>query len=753
MPAKTLLNYGNVGGQANTASTVEYWTPGGGNTTLTTTENNADVKIQLSGSTSKLFVRTTANTGTHVLTSRDTGNAGTMTVTINAVGTFEDTTHSDTISSTDRFAYSTDSAANTCTITVLSCFFTADTDTSSIQVLSFNVNITTASTTWFAALAGKYASLQTTETFMKTRQRLSGTFKRLGAHISANRAQSTTVRLRKNAGNGNNVATITGGGGAGWYEDTTNSDTVSAAEDWDYSITSGTGVDTLTINVLKCEFVSTNGDSQVTASDPASSGLQDANTSAACPLGGRTGWIANSSEANAKMKARAAFDFSQLTYVVSQNDVTSASTGTLAKNGADATNTFSITGSATGPFSDTTHTDTVTTTDDMNFRLTVPSVSGTHTVTTSICTVWVHLTPTTDYTRAPATETVSSTESITRLLAAIRTNTETTTSTETLNRGGSIFNRALATETTTITDQLDKLRTVVRPITTETVTSSESIARKLDAIRNPVESTTSSETLARMIAANRSTATESTTISDVVARVKELPRSLVETVTSSDSVVRMLAANRTISESTTITDSVSRMLAAIRALLENTVVADTVNRMLAAIRAIGTEVISITDSVVRVITPAGNNFVRSITETVVISDSVSRMLALTRVLTETVNSSETLTRLLAAFRTISESTTITDSISRLLAMSRSLTETTTITDSVARLAGKIRALIENTSVSESITRRFVGTRPITETTVITDSLTRVLTRLQIPTMLHNLKEYIISKYSISDPSL
>jgi hypothetical protein len=46
----------------------------------------------------------------------------------------------------------------------------------------------------------------------------------------------------------------------GWYEDTSNANTAAAGEDWNYSITTGTGADTLTIQAVTCEFESTAGD-------------------------------------------------------------------------------------------------------------------------------------------------------------------------------------------------------------------------------------------------------------------------------------------------------------------------------------------------------------------------------------------------------------------------------------------------------------------------------------------------------------
>src|SRR6187200_361428 len=210
MAQKTLFSEMNVGGPATTASTVEYWTPGAGVAASTTTEANAQVKLRTPGTMANFYVRIGSSTGTHVFRTRKNTANGNMTVTVNALGVFEDNTNTDTIAAADLFCYTTDSAANTTTWWVISNHFTATTDTGSICVAWIQTTQTTASTTWYIPLTARYNTNTTTETNMKSRMRKAGTLKFLGCHVQTNRATNTTIRLRKNGANGNQLLTITG---------------------------------------------------------------------------------------------------------------------------------------------------------------------------------------------------------------------------------------------------------------------------------------------------------------------------------------------------------------------------------------------------------------------------------------------------------------------------------------------------------------------------------------------------------------
>jgi len=817
--AKTILMAGNAnGGSTTTANTDGFWNLSGLVGIDNTTEANKEIKIQQAGTISNLYAvvatNSIASANTTIITRKNAGNGGqTLTIGSSATGEFEDTTNTDSISAADRICakFHPGAASGTLNIRQISVLFNATTDTVSVLSCDGPVSFTTASTTWFTVIEGYIANPPpTTETFAKCRIRKTFTAKKLGAYVSSNRATNTTIRTRKNGANGGQTITVTGGGASGWYEDTSGTDSLAAGDDFNYSIVTGTGADTLTIQRIKCEYNSTGGDGLSTGGRSTGTAIND-NTTGFSPLGGIVDF-SNTSESVSQGKARVAFTYSNLEVMVSQNDVTSASTLDLRKGAASQAVTVSITGSGTGLFEDTTHSYAGATGDEMNFRLVVPSVSGTHTVTVTSATI--HTAAANDYTVALSTETVSISDSISRLLAATRVNTETTNSTESLARMIAA-NRALSTETTTISESLARSKGQTRTMGTETVSSSESLNRMTAATRALPETTSISETLARMLAANRALGTESTTVSDSIARVKGVIRALAtETVTIaedlqrmlaanralstetttisdsiarllaatrtlsdttaisdslnrlvgfvrtlsdttaiSDSIIRMLAATRTLSDTTVISDSLARMKAATRTLVENVSIGETLARMLAAIRTLS-DTTTISD-VLDYVKSGGGTFVRTLTETVNISDSITRMFTGSRTLNENVTVSDSLARMLGLTRLLSDSTTISDSINRVYGAVRTLTDNTVISDSLVKVKAVFKTLTENVSISDSVQRLFNGTRQLVDTTTITDSLAKLLTRLSPPTQLKKLKDFIIAKYTLSgvDPSL
>ncbi len=105
------------------------------------------------------------------------------------------------------------------------------------------------------------------------------------------------------------------------------------------------------------------------------------NTAALIPVGG---FIELASEANVQSVFRSANGtFDKSGCFITANDVGSASTLTLRVNGADTLLVISITASTTGLFEDTTHSAAINSTDKVNWRLFVPSVPGSHSVTLS----------------------------------------------------------------------------------------------------------------------------------------------------------------------------------------------------------------------------------------------------------------------------------------------------------------------------------------------------------------------------------
>jgi len=745
---------GASGSENTTANTTTYYRLGGA-ILKNTTETNRQVLFRSAGTLSDLYVRITANgvitTASTYRTRKNAANGGqSVSVGVGATGEFTDTSGTDTIAAGDKLNYQfvPGSATGTHTITLLSCIFAATTDTVTRTVCDNNQIYATASTTWFACLLGNTGAVSTTETNAKQRIRVAGTLKNGCAHVTTARATATTVITRKNGADATVSISCTAGA-TGFFEDTTHSDTVSAGEDWNWAIRTGTGVDNFTANSIVADFVSTNGDGLVGTAHMTTVAYSD-NTIRWTQASGNHTSVAT--EVNTKADCRIAGDYSHLGCLVTQNDITTASTLILRKNGADSALVCSITGSATGQFEDSTHTVTLVSTDEINLQITAPSVSSAHTV--SICNMIMvtHVTANQNYTVTMDTETVSLSESIARSVGfnrALSSETisasesmaiqqvlnrplpETVSASESLARM-TAANRALSTETTTISESPALARTIgkVRALGTETVSTSESIARTLAAVRALPETVASSESLARMTVANRALSTETVSTSESLTRIKGLVRALTtETITVGETLARMLAANRALStETTVVSDSINRVRGIMRALATETVtVGETLNRMLAATRAL-IENTSFGETLTRIVA-----FTRALaTENVTVTGgTLTRLLAATRTLVENTSIGETLNRLYGAVRAIAtQTTTISDALDYVKtgganAFNRTLTETVNLSESLTRVFTGNRVLVENISTSESLTRLLSAFRTLVENTTISDSLNRV----------------------------
>src|SRR6185503_3776891 len=105
---------------------------------------------------------------------------------------------------------------------------------------------------------------------------------------------------------------------------------------------------------------------------------------------------AHATEANVETPVRDAGVFSKLYTWVVQNDVGASSTITLRKSRVDTALLVTYTSSQTSLKENTSDTVSFAATDEASWEITVPSVSGTHTVTVEVIAVIFTPTTTTD---------------------------------------------------------------------------------------------------------------------------------------------------------------------------------------------------------------------------------------------------------------------------------------------------------------------------------------------------------------------
>lgn len=217
--------------------------------------------------------------------------------------------------------------------------------------------------TKYKAVANAVATARTTETDAQIVYRTAGTLTKMFAAVRANASSTTTtIRTRKNAGNGNLSVSVSGGA-TGVFLDTSNTDTVSAGDKFNYEISGHDG--TLT-DVSHSVLYGTSG--KAVSRIAAFVAGTTVNATLYLSLGGTVEpYIANTtSEAQAQYTAKYSGTASNLFANVISNASTTA-TVRFRKNGGNGNQTFTITASSTGFFEDTSNTDTFTSGDTIDY--------------------------------------------------------------------------------------------------------------------------------------------------------------------------------------------------------------------------------------------------------------------------------------------------------------------------------------------------------------------------------------------------
>lgn len=336
-------------------------------------------------------VNTNAQTGSATIVLRKNGadSAITLSIGAGATGEFEDTTHTVSVAAGDWFAMATRSGSSANLKCLMwSMHFTPTTTTDTVSKLGTchggNTTTTASQTAWLAYSTDNFPS--TTEVNRQLSIPVAMTAKNLHVNAAAVRAVATTYTFRKNATNG--TLTLSVSGSAGVFEDTTHSDSIAADDLVDMQQVTGTGSDTIDPRVNTTDFVSTNGDSLLHA-------YASANTGIIAFAISTTNYVMpgildknQTTESTQQLKTRLStandgtITVKKLRVSVSANATTVASTVDFRKNAASGSQTISIAGGATGIFTDTTHTDSLTaTTDKICFRVVNADATAGHTIT------------------------------------------------------------------------------------------------------------------------------------------------------------------------------------------------------------------------------------------------------------------------------------------------------------------------------------------------------------------------------------
>lgn len=350
-----------------------------------TAETRAQTTYRTPGTFSKAGAYVTQNDISTASTVKLRVNAATVNISIsctgNTTGLFEDTTHSDTIVAGDKinFLITAPSVAGSHTITIsgIFCKFSASTNTTEKLIACRPAQTYSGSTETFLGLGTDLHISGTTESVTQYTYRSDGTLANGFAHVSVNtHAGGATLRSRVNTANGNIAVSITAST-TGFFEDTSNTDTISSGALISMSIKGGAGAGSMSIDVIGMEFTTTNSKSHAYITYDTGTAFS-LNTTYYQPIAG--GGVDNSgntsTEARLQYKAGFPFTASNLETYVTANTSASSDTFDFRINSVSSSLTTSIAALTTGLFEDSLNTASVVIGDLVNYRLVVGISAG-----------------------------------------------------------------------------------------------------------------------------------------------------------------------------------------------------------------------------------------------------------------------------------------------------------------------------------------------------------------------------------------
>lgn len=150
-----------------------------------------------------------------------------------------------------------------------------------------------------------------------------------------------------------------------------------------------------------------------------------------------------------------------------------------------------------------------------------------------------------------ASDTTSVSESVARIFGVVRTATDTTSLSDAATRAA-ISHARTAADTTSVSDVV---RTVYTRTATDTTSTSETLARIFRPVRTATDSVSGlTDAATRAAIVHARTATDTTTVTEDVSKSK---RRATDTVTTSDSIARLRIVPRHLIELSTVSDAVT----------------------------------------------------------------------------------------------------------------------------------------------------------------------------------------------------
>ena len=321
--------------------------------------SNGSISISansLSASAVLDYRKATINGNTHIV------------IASGATGTFTDITHTESVSAGDQVNFrflSGLEGTGTSDFETCSIQFTPTTTTNTVNRLGCNGTFTDTSvnTSYFNPLTGDL-NASTTEANTQFKNKTAATLQNLYGYVSNNTVSVATIDTRIGGVNGNLTLSISSGA-TGVFEDTTHTDSVSPGDLLNTAFNS-TLTTSITVNNIALEYLTTSYKTQYFCGQGANV-VFPAGITRSLPLAGS---IFNTGlpEALAQATPGLTFTASNLESFVVSNGLTATTTTTFRVASANGNQSISYTSGATGYVEDSTHTDSVSSVQAVNYR-------------------------------------------------------------------------------------------------------------------------------------------------------------------------------------------------------------------------------------------------------------------------------------------------------------------------------------------------------------------------------------------------
>jgi len=328
-----------------------------------------------------VYVSANAASGTSTLISRVNAGNGNISISIGAgqTGSFEDTSNSDNITNGLTINWQlTNGAGGDVTTTLIMAKLSTASNTTPLMTTYSGLTKNAGDAAVYGAISGANWWWVTTEAEVKYKVEDAVTFSNLSITISANTVTATsTLRLRVDGANGNSSVSV-GSGQTGVFTNAAQTDVVSSSSDVNYSWTvGGTG----TSISLTTVFMKSNSDSCFIAAsgsfyDVLADGVDTGDTLYFGLCGSTYPGAMTTTEARVQAPVRSTLYANNMLVVIADNTLDGATTFRTRIDGANGNLVVSVGAGQTGQFEDTTHSDSYTAAEKINYQVVAAGSSG-----------------------------------------------------------------------------------------------------------------------------------------------------------------------------------------------------------------------------------------------------------------------------------------------------------------------------------------------------------------------------------------